>query len=75
VSRRPRERTRRVGPATIGVRHENGEPRGSTLRWQGYSFALTVWPSRVASVEQRGDALAVHTRGGSTRLLEPRDAL
>lgn len=74
MSRR-RERTRRVGPATLAVRHENGEPRGSILTWRGCSFALTVWPSRVASVEERGDAIAVHTRDGSTRLLEPRDAL
>ena len=74
MSRR-RERTRRVGPATVAVRHEDGEPRGSILTWRGCSFALAAWPSRVTAVEERGDALAVHTRGGVTRLLEPRDAL
>ena len=74
MSRR-RERTRRVGPAVICVRREDGIARGSLLTWRGYTFAIAAWPSRVANVEQRGDALAVHTRGGSTRLLEPRDAL
>lgn len=66
---------RTFGRVQVSVAHEHGDPVGSLVESDDATWQLPHWPSRIADIQQRGDALVVHFKDGRTRLLERADAL